>query len=299
MKVDIELYRVFYEVAEQKNITKASEVLYISQPAVTMSIKKLEEQLEMTLFIRTKRGVILTNEGKVLYDYVKDAIESLKIGENRILNLKKLESGNIRIGIGTILTKFFLMEHLEKFHKDYPKITINIDTTSTDEMLKNLENGKLDMAVIATDKMKYKNFDIVYSEEIQDIFISNREFANITDKSINLEELNNYPLLLQNVSTTSRQFLDKFTESNGIKLKSIMDLASYSLVVEFVKIGFGIGFVTRRYVEKELKENTLFEIKTYPKIPSRKIVVLTKKDYLPSFSVSKLINIMRENNNKK
>lgn len=298
IEIDIELYRIFYEVAKEKNITKAAQSLYISQPAVTMSIKKLEEQLEMTLFIRTKRGVILTSEGQILYNHVKDAIESIKIGENRILNLKKLETGNIRIGIGTILTKFFLIDHLEKFHKEYPKITINIDTTSTSEMLRNLENGKLDIAILATDEIKYKNFNIVYSEEIQDIFIANSDFINTVGKMANLEQLNNYPLLLQNVSTSSRQFLDKFTIENGTKLNSIMDLASYSLVVEFVKIGFGIGFVTKKYVEKELNENTFFEIETYPKIPKRKIVVLTKKDYLPSFSVSKLIDIICEEKNK-
>ena len=293
MEIDIELYKIFYTVAKYKNITKASQDLYISQPAVTMSIKKLESQLKMTLFIRTKRGVILTNEGSILYNYVKEALEILKIGENKISNLKKLDTGNIRIGIGTTLTKHFLIDYLEIFHKRYPKITINIDTSITTEVLKSLENGKVDIAIITSDNINYKNFNIVYSEEIQDIFIASKDFSEKINGEIPLENLNNYPLLFQSINSNIRMFLDNFLSKNNIKLNSTMELASYSLVIEFAKIGFGIGFVTKNYVQNELNDNILFEIKTTPSIPKRKILVLTKKDYFPSFSAQKLIEIIQ------
>lgn len=293
MEIDIELYKIFYTVAKYKNITKASQDLYISQPAVTMSIKKLESQLKMTLFIRTKRGVILTNEGSILYNYVKEALEILKIGENKISNLKKLDTGNIRIGIGTTLTKHFLIDYLEIFHKRYPKITINIDTSITTEVLKSLENGKVDIAIITSDNINYKNFNIVYSEEIQDIFIASKDFSEKINGEIPLENLNNYPLLFQSINSNIRMFLDNFLSKNNIKLNSTMELASYSLVIEFAKIGFGIGFVTKNYVQNELNDNILFEIKTTPSIPKRKILVLTKKDYFPSFSAQKLIEIIK------
>lgn len=295
MEIDIELYKIFYIVSKLGSITKAAETLYISQPAVTMSIKKLEDCLEMTLFIRTKRGVILTNEGKVLYEYVKQAMESLKIGENRISNLKKLESGNIRIGIGTTLTKYFLMDYLREFHKLYPKITINIDTSMTSEILKSLENGKIDMAIITTDKLEYKGFNVEYSKNIQDVFIADKEYYGKIGGKIKLNDLNNYPLLLQNANSNTRNFLDKFTLSNGVKLKSSMELASYSLIVEFAKIGVGIGFVAKDYAKEEIRKKELFVIDTIPSVPERKILVLTKKDYLPSFSTSKLIDIIRKN----
>ena len=293
MDIDIELYKTFYYVAKYKSITKAAESLYISQPAVTMSIKKLEEQLEMTLFTRTKRGVIITNEGKVLYEYVAQAMESIKIGENRINNLKKLDTGNIRIGIGTTLTKYFLMEYLDKFHKLYPKVIINIDTSMTVDILKKLENGIIDVAIITTDKLDYKDFKIEYSQDIQDIFIANKEYRNIIGEKIYLEEFNNYPLLLQTQNTNTRNFLDNFTEKHKIKLKSAMELASFSLVLEFAKIGLGIGFISRDFVKTELNKKELYEIKSTPEIPKRKILVLTKKDYLPSFSTSKLIQIIQ------
>ncbi len=294
--IDIELYKIFYTVATCENITKASQMLFISQPAVTMSIKKLEEQLEMTLFIRTKRGVLLTDEGKVLYEYVKEAIDSIKAGENRIANLKKLETGNIKIGIGTTLTKHFLIKYLELFHKKYPKININIDTSVTSEGLKNLENGRIDVAIITSQKTNYKNLNVVYSEDIEDIFVANEDFKNKINKNIKLEELNNYPLLVQNINSNIRNFLDRELAKHNIKLKVFMELTSYSLVIEFAKIGFGIGFITKKYVEDELKSKALYEIKTTPKLPNRKILILTKKDYLPSFSVQKLIDIIKNNN---
>lgn len=294
MEIDIELYKTFYFVAKYKSITKAAEMLYISQPAVTMSIKKLEEQLEMTLFTRTKRGVILTNEGKVLYEYVKQAMESLKIGENRINNLKKLDTGNIRIGIGTTLTKYFLMKYLDKFHKLYPKININIDTSMTVDILKKLENGLVDIAIITTDKLDYKDFNIAYSRNIQDIFVASKEYYDIIGKKTSLDNLNNYPLLLQSPNTSTRNFLDNFSLKHGIRLNSSMELASFSLVLEFSKIGMGIGFISKDFVENEINKKELFEIKTVPEIPKRKILVLTKKEYLPSFSASKLIAIIQK-----
>lgn len=294
MEMDIELYKTFYFVAKYKSITKAAEMLYISQPAVTMSIKKLEEQLEMTLFTRTKRGVILTNEGKVLYEYVKQAMESLKIGENRINNLKKLDTGNIRIGIGTTLTKYFLMKYLDKFHKLYPKININIDTSMTVDILKKLENGLVDIAIITTDKLDYKDFSIAYSRNIQDIFVASKEYYDVIGKKTSLDNLNNYPLLLQSPNTSTRNFLDNFSLKHGIRLNSSMELASFSLVLEFSKIGMGIGFISKDFVENEINKKELFEIKTVPEIPKRKILVLTKKEYLPSFSASKLIEIIQK-----
>lgn len=294
MEIDIELYKTFYYVAKYKSITKAAEMLYISQPAVTMSIKKLEEQLEMTLFTRTKRGVILTNEGKVLYEYVKQAMESLKIGENRINNLKKLDTGNIRIGIGTTLTKYFLMEYLDKFHKLYPNVNINIDTSMTADILKKLENGLVDIAIITTDKLDYKDLNIVYSRDIQDIFVASKEYYDLIGKKISLDNLNNYPLLLQSPNTSTRNFLDNFSLKHGVKLNSSMELASFSLVLEFSKIGMGIGFISKDFVENEINKKELFEIKTVPEIPKRKILVLTKKEYLPSFSASKLIEIIQK-----
>lgn len=294
IEVNTELYKIFYTVANFKSITKAAKYLYISQPAVTMSIKKLEGQLGITLFVRTKKGVTLTSEGSILYDYIQRAMENIKIGENRVNNLKKLESGNIRIGIGTTLTKYFLSKYLKTFHEKYPKVTIDISTDQTKKTISNLENGLIDVAIITSDNTDIKGLNTKYTKEIQDIFIANKDYSYIKDTVIELNDLNNYPLLLQGQNTSTRNFLDKFTEKNNVTLSPVMKVDSYSLVIEFAKIGMGIGFITREYIEKELNSGELIEIKTIPQAPKRKILVLTKKDYLPSFSVQKLIDIIRK-----
>lgn len=291
-EIDIELYKVFYTVAKYGNITKAADSLYISQPAVTMNIKKLEDLLGTTLFIRTKRGVILTEEGKVLYEYVADAMENIKLAENRLTSLKNLDSGTIRIGIGTTLTKYFLVSFLQIFHEKYPNVQINIDTSMTQEILKKLENGKLDLAIIASENKNYTNFNIEYSKDIQYNFFGNEKFKEMSKKDIELEELNDYPLLLQYPYSNSRKMLDNFTQKNNISLKSNIELSSYSLVIEFAKIGLGLGFVAEDFVKDEVKNKELYKINIKPKFPKHKILILTKKDYLPSFSTKKLIEII-------
>ena len=293
MEVDIELYKIFYTVAKLGNITKAAEKLYISQPAVTMSIKKLEEQLESTLFVRTKRGVILTTEGNVLYEYISKAMENIELGENRLASLKKLESGNIKIGIGSTLTKYFLINYLDEYHKLYPNVNINIDTSVTESVIKKLEEGALDMAIVISDEKSLNNLNIEYSRDIEYIFIANKEYKEKIGKSIKAEELNEYPLILQTEKSSSRKFLDKVMKKNDIILNSTMELTSYSLVIEFAKIGMGLGFTSKEYVRKEIENEELFEINVIPKIPMQKIVVLTRKGYIPSFSTKKLIELIK------
>jgi len=145
MNVDFELYRIFYTVANNGNITKAAEELMISQPAISKTIKNLEEQLGGKLFVRTKRGVILTEEGKELYKYISKAMEYIKCAENRFTELINLDVGSIRIGISTTLTKEFLLPYLEVFHEKYPKIDIQIITNMSNELIFKLKNGLLDI----------------------------------------------------------------------------------------------------------------------------------------------------------
>lgn len=290
LEIDIELYKIFYTVAKYSNITKAAEALFISQPAVTMSIKKLEELLETTLFVRNKRGVILTTEGKVLYEHVSSAMENIKIGENRLASLKTLETGSIRIGIGTTLTKHFLLKYLEVFHKEYPKININIDTSMTSEILKKLDEGKLDIAIITNDNDEFKEFNVHYTKDIQYSFVCNNNYPDLICREVTLEELPNYPLLLQHPYTNSRRMLDEFANKNGVKLSSDMEVSSYTLVIEFAKIGLGIGFVIEEFIQDELQNKELFKINLVPSFPKQKLLVLTKKSYLPSFSTQKFID---------
>lgn len=293
MNIDFELYRIFYCVANNGNITKASEELNISQPAISKSIKNLEEQLGGQLFIRTKRGVILTEEGKEFYNYIKQAIEYINNAENKFTDLINLETGSIKIGISTTLTKEFLLPYLEKFHSLYPKIDIQIATNLTLELFLKLKNGLIDIVILNLNEKNYGNdIEIIKCRKINDCFVVNSNYKELLNKKISIKELNNYPLILQAKGSNTREFLDNFAKANNVILKPNIELASYTLVVEFAKIGWGIGYATKDYIKKELNNKELFELKLKEKITSRYIGIALSKSHIPNFSTKKLIEII-------
>ena len=293
MNINFELYRIFYAVANTKNITKAAEELMISQPAISKSIKNLEDQLGGQLFIRTKRGVILTDEGKEFYNYISKAMEYIYNAESKFTDLINLNTGTIKIGVSSTLTKEFLIPYLEEFHKKYPKIDIQIITNLSSELIPKLKNGLIDIIILnIVDEKLDKDIDVVECKKIEDCFVVNSSYKELLERELSFCDLNNYPLILQSKGSNTRTFLDNLTNNYNVTLKPIMELASYSLVVEFTKIGFGIGYVTKDYIKKELKNNELFILNIKENIPKRSIGIATSKTHLPSFSAKRLMDII-------
>ena len=296
MNIDFELYRIFYEVVTTGNITKAAKELMISQPAISKAIKNLEEQLGGSLFIRTKRGVILTEEGKEFYKYIKQGIEYIRGAENKFTELVNLEVGCIKIGISSTLTKEFLLPYLEDFHNLYPKIDIQIITNMTHELFPKLRNGLIDMIILNLNDKNYgEDINIIKCKKITNCFIVNKSYEHLINQELSIKDLNKYPLIFQAKGSNAREFLDDFSHNYNVVLKPNIELASYSLVVEFVKIGFGIGFATKEYVINELKNKTLFELKLKEKIPNRYVGIATCNNNVPNFSTKKLIEIIKTN----
>lgn len=293
MNIDFELYRIFYVVANNKSISKASKELLISQPAVTKSIKKLEDSLGGELFIRTKKGVTLTCEGEEIYYYIKQAIEFINNAENRFSNLKNIETGTIRIGISMTLAKNFLLPYLDIFHKKYPNIEIDINNHLTSDLISKLRKGTLDLVILHLPCEQSKDINIMPIKEINNCFVCNKQYINLTKKVQNIEVLSNYPLILQKKGSNTRNFLDDFSKENKITLTPKITTASYNLMIELVKIGFGIGFATKEYITKELNDKELYEIKINKKIPSRHIGIATLKNTIPNFATSKLIELIK------
>jgi len=292
MNIDFELYRIFYVVANNKNITKASKELMISQPAISKSIKNLETSLGGELFVRTKRGVILTEEGQEFYNYIKQAMEYIYNAENKFTELINLETGLIKIGISTTLAKEYLLPYLETFHEKYPKIDIQIHTDATNRLYEKLRNGLIDIIILNVPDKIDNDFNIIKCKEIQDVFVVGPKYKELANKKINIKDINNYPLLLQNRNSNTRKFLDNFANKNNVTLKPNIELASYTLVVEFTKINFGIGYAIKDYIKKELNNKELFTLDINPKIPSRYIGIATSKNHTPNFSTKKLIEII-------
>lgn len=298
MNINFELYRIFYTVASCGNITKASKKLMISQPAVTKQIKTLENQLGGELFIRTKKGVILTDNGQEIFNYVKHAIDCFQNAEMQFSNLKNLEKGTIKIGVSTTLAKLFLIDYLKDFHKEHPNIGIEISTDPSKIMRKKLKDGRLDIVIAKFVENEDNDLETIELGTLHDCFIAGNEYIELKDKVITFEELDKYPILLQKYPSTSREALDNFCKNNNIELTTKLEIGSSNLLEEFVKIGLGIGLVTKEYVKNDLENNELFEVKTIPKLNEKKFGIVLLKDSLHSFGTNQLVKLLVANKNK-
>jgi DNA-binding transcriptional LysR family regulator len=286
MNVDLELYRVFYIVAKNKHMTKASEELHISQPAISQSIKKLEEQLGGVLFLRSNKGMELTEEGKMFYDYVKGALELISSAENEFTSFKDLSKGTIRIGCSTTLTKLILLDKIEEFHLDFPNIDINVSNDLTSNLISNLKLGKLDFVIFSESNIIETNLHLSKIKELRQGFVYNPDYFK--DDINKLEDLNKYKLILQNESSNTRKFLDHFMLKNNIKLVANNEVVSQELIVEFSNVGLGIGFALldlakTKYVNlKELNINKI--------IPTSSIYLATNKSFSLTFAAKTFID---------
>lgn len=294
MNINFEYYHIFYVVATVGNITKAARELMISQPAISKSIKNLEEQLGGTLFIRTKRGVVLTEEGKEFYSYIKQAMELISNGENKFSDLIHLDSGTLRIGISATLTKYFLIPYLKKFRELYPKIDIQICTNISSELISKLRNGSLDFLIL---NFPYPTLSDIHFEKIQDVhdcFVVGNDYKYLTKSPISFEELSIYPIICQTNGGVTRNFLNQFVLEHQFPFHPTMELTRFSLVVDFVKQGFGIGYVTEEFVQEEINRKELYLVDVVPKTPTRAIGIAYSKHNFPNFSTKKFIELIHQ-----
>ncbi len=289
MNIDLELYKVFYVVAKNKHMTKASEELHISQPAISQSIKKLEEQLDGTLFLRSNKGMELTEEGKMFYEYVKGALELINNAENEFTSFKDLSKGEIKIGCSTTLTKLILLDSIQKFHTKFPKIHINIKNDLTSNLINDLKLGKLDFVIFNESNIKETNLDLEKIKELKQGFIYHPEFYK--DEIRKFEDLNKYPLILQKEESNSRKLLDHIALENHVKLIPTMEVVSQELITEFTNIGLGIGFVIIDLAKRNFK--TLKELEINKKIPNINIYLATNKSVSLTFASKTFIQYLK------
>ena len=289
MNINLELYRIFYTVAKNKHMTKASEELHISQPAISQSIKKLEDELGRTLFLRSNKGMELTSEGKMFFEYVKGALELINNAENEFTSFKDLSKGEIKIGVSTTLTKLILLEPLKKFHLDYPNINISITNDLTSNLVNDLKLGKLDFIIFNESNIKESNLELLKLKELKQGFMYNPAFYS--DDITSFKDLNKYPLILQKTQSNSRKLLDYISLNNNVILKPKMEVVSQDLITEFVNIGLGIGFVIIDLANK--KFDNLKELHINKKIPNINIYLATNKSISLTFASKTFIKYLK------
>ena len=288
MNVDLELYKVFYVVAKNKHMTRASEELHISQPAISQSIKKLEDQLGGTLFLRSNKGMELTEEGKMFYEYVKGALELIGNAENEFTSFKDLSKGEIKVGCSTTLTKLILMDALENFHKDYSNININIVNGLTSNLINDLKLGKLDFVIFNESNVKENNLYLEKIKELKQGFVYNPDYY--TDNVKTFSDLNKLPLILQNGESNSRKLLDYIALQKHLKLIPRMEVVSQELISEFTNLGLGVGFVIIDLANRNFKN--LKELEINKTIPNINVYLAMNKSISLTFASKKFIDYL-------
>lgn len=291
MDIDLNLYRIFYEVAKRGNITKAAEELYISQPAVTQAIHSLEKQIGATLFIRAKKGVTLTEEAKVLFQFVESGLNYIKNGENKFKELMNIESGTLKIGASTTVTQHVLLKYLDVFQERYPNVSISIVNNLTQDLVKLLREGSVDLLILNLPTKEYKDIDVVPFLEVHDTFMVGKRKIDLLNKKIDLTKIKE-DFIFQKSPSNTRLFLNNYLNSNNIDIIPKYDVVSFNLVKDMTKMNLGIGYITREFAIKELESGELFEIDYTPKIPSRNIGIATLSNTIPSFTTKKFIDII-------
>ena len=275
--INLELYRTFYWAAKEKNLSKAAERLFITQPSVSHAIKQLEEGLSITLFHRGPKGVKLTEEGQLLYEHVEQALHYLESAERIISETNDLLRGELRIGGGDSLIKYYLLPHLKNFNNDHPQVQLNLAHGTTAEIIRQVKEGRIDFGII---RLPLFDESLVAIEAItvQDCFVAGPKFAQLADQPMSLKELQKYPLILFTKTSTSRRFIQDFAASLGLVLEPEIELASVDLLIEFAKAGMGVSFVTKQFVHKELENGSLVELKLTDNIPSRNVGIIFLKN---------------------
>lgn len=261
MNQNLSSYWIFYTVANAGNISKAAKELYISQPAISKSIQKLEESLNCKLFSRSSRGVILTEEGNLLYGHVKEAFETLSLGENKLKRSIELGVGHLKIGVSSTLCKYMLLPYLKAFIKKYPYISISISCQSTNETLKLLEDDKIDIGLIGKPE-SLRNINFFHLDDIEDVFVATTDYLNVLKKRQipDDEILTNSTLMLLDKNNMTRQYIDDYLQDNHIQVSDSIDISNMDLLIEFAKIGVGVACVIKSFIKKELEDGTLVEV---------------------------------------
>ena len=292
MAVKLELYRVFKEVAETGNISLAAKNLYISQSAVSQSIKQLETALQARLFARSPRGVSLTWEGQMLYQYVRSALGLLATGEDKLSQAQQLLLGTLTIGASDTVTSFFLTPFLETFHRQHPGIRLKIVSGRSAKVLSMLRSGAVDIAFASSPSEPGLSTWSCFATH--SVFVAGSGYDCDFDHVYTRQEIADFPLILLERKASSRVFLEQYFLQSGITLTPEIELSSRSLLVSLAKIGLGVAGVTREFVQDALDSGEIRQLRTDFTIPARSVDMCTLREVSPTAAASAFMEMIRQ-----
>ena len=292
MAVKLELYRVFKEVAETGNISVAAKNLYISQSAVSQSIKQLETSLQARLFARSPRGVTLTGEGQMLYQYVRSALGLIATGEDKLSQAQQLLLGTLVIGASDTVTSWFLTPYLDEFHRQHPGIRLKIVSGRSAKVLSLLKSGAVDIAFASSPADSAVDSWPCFSTH--SVFVAGSQYPCDFDHAHTRQEIADFPLILLERKASSRVFLEQEFLKSGVTLNPEIELSSRSLLVSLARIGLGVAGVTLEFVQKALDAGDIRLLKTDFEIPARSVDMCTLREVTPTAAATAFMEMVRQ-----
>lgn len=291
MDINYELYKVFYYVASSLSFSEASKKLYISQSAVSQSIKTLEKKIGHALFIRSTKRVQLTPSGSLLLKHIEPAMNLIARGESQLLDSGTLGLGQLHIGASDTICRYFLVPYLKEFHKKFPNVPIKVTNATSIKCVELLDQRKVDL-IITNSPNTYLNHDYVQKTvgTFRDVFIANPQNFDLVDKEISFEELNQYPIMMLDRQSTTSEFLHKFFIQHQLELIPDIELSSNDLLIDLARIGLGIAFVPDFVLSKD--SNDLFIVKTKEQMPSRQLVAAANTIFPISASTEEFLKLL-------
>lgn len=268
MKTKLDYYRIFYETARHNSFSTAAHHLYISQSAISQCIQQLEQDLNAQLFVRSRRGITLTEEGKLLFEKVESAISSIEQGETILARLHHLESGSLVIAAGDTITGHYLLPYLEQFHRSYPNIRLEMANSYSYDMLERVKDGSAELAFVNL-PIEDNELCIEPCAEIHDIFVCGPEY--ISKPSYTWDEIANEPLILLEDNSSSRLYLNKNFANHGIILNPHIEIAAHDLLIRFASIHLGVSCVVEEFSKESLRQGIIRPLNLTPKLPTRHI----------------------------
>ena len=294
--IDLDLYKMFYTVAKCGSLSKAAEELFISQPAASQAIKQLETLLDTPLFKRLHHGMELSQQGgKIIFDDVETAIKLLNGVEEKLSALKQNAIGTLRIGASETIFQYVLSDKIVQYNEQFPQVKIEIISEVSPKIIELMKSDECDIGFLnlpfASDS------DILIKKSIQylnDIFIAGEKFAHLKGKTLSVSDLQNYPLLLMEEHTVSRDSIDHYGESHGVCFKPAIEINSWGLMKRLVISGMGIGCIPREYALNKLSDGSLFEVDVRPAMPARSVGLALPRNVNRTFALQSFINMFSE-----
>lgn len=287
MYINYDYYRIFYYVAKYQNFTQAASILINNQPNITRTIKKLENELGCTLFVRSNRGVKLTPEGEKLYSHIRIAIEQIQAGEQELTMDKNLQSGIVCIGASESALRCFLLPVLKEYQQHYPGIRLRVSNCTTPQAIAALKSGAADIALVTTPTGKLDALKARNVKEIQDIAVCGTAFTALADKQITLAELSAMPIVSLGPHTRTYEFYSELFMQNRLVFAPDIEVSTADQILPIIKSNLGVGFVPQDFLADE-DPDSIIQLKIKERIPPRSICLIERTDQPLSIAAKEL-----------